>query len=53
MDRAVANTVRFTGLPLEDVLPMASTIPAAFIGIEPAGTLEVSGSPGDPAFRLV
>jgi N-acetylglucosamine-6-phosphate deacetylase len=52
MDRAVANTVRFTGLPLEDVFSMASTIPAAFIGIEPAGTLHVSGSPGDPAFRV-
>ena len=28
LDRAVANTVRFVGLPIETVIPMASTIPA-------------------------
>jgi N-acetylglucosamine-6-phosphate deacetylase len=33
MDRAVANTVRFTGLTLEEVLPMASTHPAAYLGL--------------------
>jgi N-acetylglucosamine-6-phosphate deacetylase len=45
MDRAVANTVRFTGLSLEEVLPMASTIPAAYLGLEPAGrvTVDLSG----------
>jgi N-acetylglucosamine-6-phosphate deacetylase len=32
LDRAIANTVRFTGLPLDDVVPMASTIPAAYMG---------------------
>jgi N-acetylglucosamine-6-phosphate deacetylase len=37
MDRAVANTVKYTGLPLEEVLPMASTRPAAFLGLQPAG----------------
>lgn len=42
MDKAVANTVRFTGLPVDDVLPMATTIPAAFLGIEPAGRIEVA-----------
>jgi N-acetylglucosamine-6-phosphate deacetylase len=52
MDRAVANTIRFTGLPLEDVLPMASTIPAAFIGIEPAGELRIGGPPNAPTFHL-
>jgi len=37
MHNAVANTVRFTGLSLNEVLPMASTLPARFLGIEPVG----------------
>lgn len=37
MDRALANTVAFTGLPLEDVLPMATTGPAGLLGLQPAG----------------
>ncbi len=41
LDRAVGNTVRFTGLPLEVVLAMASTQPAAYLGIEPAGRLDL------------
>jgi N-acetylglucosamine-6-phosphate deacetylase len=36
MPAAVANTVRFTGLPLGEVLPMASTLPARYLGVEPA-----------------
>jgi N-acetylglucosamine-6-phosphate deacetylase len=40
LDRAVANTVRFTGLSIDEVAPMASTIPAALVGMSPAGTLE-------------
>ena len=32
LDRAVANTVRFAGLPIETVIPMASTIPAQYLG---------------------
>jgi N-acetylglucosamine-6-phosphate deacetylase len=36
---AVANTVRFTGLPIETVLPMASTIPANYLGMMTAGTV--------------
>ena len=39
LDRAIANTVRFTGLPIEDVIPMASTIPAAYLGMTTAGTV--------------
>jgi N-acetylglucosamine-6-phosphate deacetylase len=39
MDRAIANTVRFTGLPIEAVIPMASTTPARYLGLEPAGAL--------------
>jgi N-acetylglucosamine-6-phosphate deacetylase len=41
MDRAIGLTVRFTGLRLEEVLKMATTAPAAFIGIEPTGSIEV------------
>ncbi len=37
MPVAVANTVRFTGLPVVEVLPMASTLPASYMGIEPVG----------------
>lgn len=37
MNTAVANTVRFTGLPLSEILPMASTSPARYMGLEPVG----------------
>lgn len=37
LDRAVANTVKFTGLPLSDVLPMATTIPAKCVGMQATG----------------
>jgi N-acetylglucosamine-6-phosphate deacetylase len=36
---AIGNTVRFTGLSLEDVIPMATTRPAEYIGIRTAGTV--------------
>lgn len=39
MDRAVANTVKFTGLPLADVLPMASLRPATYLGRETKDTV--------------
>lgn len=41
MDRALANVARFTGLPLEAVLPMASTLPAAYLGLDPSGRLAI------------
>ena len=41
MDRAVGNTVRFAGVSLEDALAMASTQPAAYLGIETAGSLDL------------
>lgn len=37
MDRAVANTAKFTGLALADVLALASTNPANYLGIAPRG----------------
>ena len=39
LDRAVANAVRFTGLPIEDVIPMASTGPARYLGTATRGTV--------------
>lgn len=39
LDQAIANTVRFTGLPLDDVVPMASTIPATYMGTTTTGTV--------------
>ena len=41
LDRALANVVAATGLPLEEALPMATAVPAASIGLEESlGTLE-------------
>jgi N-acetylglucosamine-6-phosphate deacetylase len=45
MPEAVANTVRFTGLALDEVLPMATTIPADFLGISVAGTVTAEWDP--------
>ena len=47
LDRAIENTVRFTGLTLDDVIPMASTIPARWLGTDTAGTVTAHwGAPG-------
>ena len=40
LDRAIGNTVRFTGLPLEDVVPMATEIPARYMGMAVAGHVD-------------
>ena len=53
MDRAVANTVRFAGVPLEDALAMASTNPATYLGIQPSGTLHLEWDPEAFALRVV
>lgn len=46
MDRAVRNMVERAGVPLDDVLPMASSIPGAALGsAAPKGRIR----PGDPA----
>jgi N-acetylglucosamine-6-phosphate deacetylase len=39
LDRAIANTVRFTGLSIDTAVAMASTIPAAYLNTSPRGTL--------------
>jgi N-acetylglucosamine-6-phosphate deacetylase len=40
LDLAIANTVRFTGLTLDDVVPMASEIPARYMGMSVAGAVD-------------
>jgi N-acetylglucosamine-6-phosphate deacetylase len=45
LDRAIAATVRFTGLAIDAVVPMASTIPAACIGMTTAGTVNAEWDP--------
>jgi N-acetylglucosamine-6-phosphate deacetylase len=52
MDRAVANTVRFAGVSLEDALAMASTQPAAYLGVKTAGTLHLEWEPETFALRV-
>ena len=37
LDAAIGRTVRYTGLPLDAVVEMASRRPAEYIGIQPAG----------------
>jgi N-acetylglucosamine-6-phosphate deacetylase len=39
LDRAIANTVRWTGLSIDTVIPMASTMPAAFMDSTTIGTV--------------
>lgn len=45
MAEAVANTVRFTGLSVQEVLPMASTVPAYYAGIELDGLISAEWDP--------
>ena len=45
MDRAIANTARFTGLAIGDVVPMASTIPADYLGLSTRGTVTADWDP--------
>jgi N-acetylglucosamine-6-phosphate deacetylase len=50
---ALGNAVRFTGLPLEEVIPMATTRPAEYIGIRPAGTITVEWDARTSTLRVV
>jgi N-acetylglucosamine-6-phosphate deacetylase len=53
MDHAIANTVRFTGLPLDEVIPMASTIPASFLGMAPAGRVRAEWDAERQTLRIL
>jgi N-acetylglucosamine-6-phosphate deacetylase len=52
MDRAVALTARFTGEPLERVLPLASTQAAAVVGLSPVGALTLDWDPHTQALAI-
>lgn len=39
LDRAIAHTVRATGLSIDEVIPMASTIPARYLDTTTAGSV--------------
>jgi N-acetylglucosamine-6-phosphate deacetylase len=53
LDRAIANTARFTGLPIEAVIPMASTIPAGYLGTTTAGTICADWDPDAGELHVV
>jgi N-acetylglucosamine-6-phosphate deacetylase len=52
LDRAIANTVRFTGLSIDAVIPMASTIPAAYMGMTTIGTVTADWDPDAGDLRI-
>jgi len=52
LDRAIANTVRFTGLSIDDVIPMASTTPAHYLGLATAGTVIADWDAGAGDLRV-
>jgi N-acetylglucosamine-6-phosphate deacetylase len=53
MDRAIVNTVRFTGLSIDDVVPMASDIPSRYMGIPTAGTATAEWDEDTGALRVL
>jgi len=53
LDQAITRAVRETGLSLEEVWPMASTVPAAAIGASPAGRVVAEWDPESPSLKIV
>jgi N-acetylglucosamine-6-phosphate deacetylase len=53
LDRAIGNTVRFTGLSIDAVIPMASTIPARYLGMATAGTVSAAWEPEVHELRVL
>ena len=47
LERCVTNAAHFTGLPLEQVLPMASTQPAKYLGLDTAGRVSADWDPAE------
>ena len=52
MHTAVGNTVRFTGLSIADVLSMASTRPAWYMGVEPSGVVSADWDAENSLLRV-
>jgi N-acetylglucosamine-6-phosphate deacetylase len=53
IDRAVGNTVRFTGLPLAEVLEMAASRPARVLGLSPRGRIKAEWNAEASRFTVV
>lgn len=53
MDKAVQNSVRFAGVTLEEAAAMASSNPAAFLGLETVGTVTVEWSAARLELRVL
>lgn len=53
LDRAIESTVRFTGLSIDEVIPMATTIPARFLGMDTWGTVTASWQPEGHGLRIL
>jgi N-acetylglucosamine-6-phosphate deacetylase len=53
MDRAIALTVRFTGLALDTVVAMASTIPATYINSSTLGTVTAEWEQNEGNLKIV
>jgi N-acetylglucosamine-6-phosphate deacetylase len=52
LDVAIGNTVRFSGLSLEEVMPMASTRPAEYLGIPTTGRVTAEWDAAASSFRV-
>jgi N-acetylglucosamine-6-phosphate deacetylase len=52
MERAVGNMVRFAGVSLPEALAMASTLPARYLGVAPAGSLELEWDRATSVLRV-
>jgi N-acetylglucosamine-6-phosphate deacetylase len=52
LDRAIANTVRFTGLPIDEVMPMASITPARYLDMKTQGTVTADWDPATCELRI-
>jgi N-acetylglucosamine-6-phosphate deacetylase len=53
LDVAIGNAARYCGLPLGDVVPMASTRPAAYLGIPAAGRVLAEWDASRFALRVI
>jgi N-acetylglucosamine-6-phosphate deacetylase len=53
LDRAIANTVRFTGMSIGQAVRMASTIPAEYLGEVQAGTVSADWDESSHQLRIV
>lgn len=53
MHEAVANTVRFTRLPLSEALAMASALPAHYLGLEPVGRVTADWDEESAALTII